>query len=71
MDRIVILTDTTPQGLQDAINRIVTRVQGSQSPAEVVSVSYQALPALSLSQPGSPDYSALLHLRGERLPDDL
>lgn len=71
MDRIVILNDTTPKGLQDAINRIITRVQGSQTPAEVVSVSYQALSALSLSQPGTPDYSALLHLRGERLPDDL
>lgn len=71
MDRIVILNDTTPKELQDAINRIIARVQGSQTPAEVVSVSYQALSALSLSQPGTPDYSALLHLRGERLPDDL
>ncbi len=71
MDRIVILNDTTPQGLAEAINRIINRVQGGQTPAEVVSVSYQALSALSLSQPGTPDYSALLHLRGERLPDDL
>ena len=71
MDRVVILNDTTPKGLADAINRIINRVQGSQAPVEVVSVSYQALSALSLSQPGTPDYSALLHLRGERFPDDI
>ena len=71
IDRVVILNDPTPQGLADAINRIINRVQGGQTPVEVVSVSYQALSALSLSQPGIPDYSALLHLRGERLPDDL
>jgi hypothetical protein len=71
LDRVVILNDTTPKGLADAINRIISRVQGGQTPVEVVSVSYQALSALSLSQPGTPDYSALLHLRGERLPDDL
>jgi hypothetical protein len=71
MDRVVILNDTTPKGLADAVNRIINRVQGGQSPAEVVSVSYQALSAMSLSQAGTPDYSALLHLRGERLPDDI
>jgi hypothetical protein len=71
MDRVVVLNDTTPKGLADAINRIINRVQGGQFPVEVVSVSYQALSALSLSQPGTPDYSALLHLRGERLPDDI
>ena len=71
LDRVVILTDTTPKGLAEAINRIINRVQGGQTPVEVVSVSYQALSALSLSQPGTPDYSALLHLRGERLPDDI
>jgi hypothetical protein len=71
IDRVVILNDTTPKGLADAINRIINRVQGGQTPVEVVSVSYQALSALSLSQPGTPDYSALLHLRGERLPDDI
>lgn len=71
VDRVVILNDTTPRGLADAINRIINRVQGGQTPVEVVSVSYQALSALSLSQPGTPDYSALLHLRGERFPDDL
>jgi len=71
MDRVVILSDTTPKGSADAVNRIINRVQGGQTPAEVVSVSYQALSAISLSQPGTPEYSALLHLRGERLPDDL
>mgnify|MGYP007112092610 FL=1 len=71
MDRVVILNDTTPKGLADASNRIINRVQGSQAPVEVVSVSYQALSALSLSQRGTPDYSALLHLRGERFPDDI
>ena len=71
MDRVVILNDTTPKGLADAVNRIINRVQGGQTPAEVVSVSYQALSAMSLSQAGTPDYSALLHLRGERFPDDL
>ncbi|MFN8678352.1 MAG: hypothetical protein U0Z70_18390 [Thermomicrobiales bacterium] len=71
MDRVVVLSATTPKGLEDAINRVINRAQGGQVPAEVVSISYQALSALSLSQPGTPDYSALLHLRGERLPDDL
>ncbi len=71
MDRVVILSDTTARGLADAVNRIINRVQGGQTPGEVVSVSYQALSAISLSQPGTPEYSALLHLRGERLPDDL
>ena len=71
MDRVVVLSATTPKGLEDAINRVINRAQGGQVPAEVVSISYQALSALSLSQPGTPDYSALLQLRGERLPDDL
>ena len=71
MDRVVVLSATTPKGLEDAINRVINRAQGGQVPAEVVSISDQALSALSLSQPGTPDYSALLHLRGERLPDDL
>ena len=71
MDRVVILNETTPKGLADAINRDINRVQGGQTPAEVVSVSYHALSALSLSQAGTPDYSALLHLRGERFPDDI
>lgn len=71
LDRVVILSDTTPKGLADAINRIINRVQGGQVPVEVVSVCYQALSALSLSQPGTPDYSALVHLRGERFPDDI
>lgn len=71
MDRVVVLSATTPKGLEDAVNRVINRAQGGQVPAEVVSISYQALSALSLSQPGTPDYSALLHLRGERLPDDL
>jgi hypothetical protein len=71
MDRVVILNDTTPQGLAEAVNRIINRVQGGQTPVQVVSVSYQALSAMSLSQPGTPDYSALLHLRGERFPDDV
>jgi hypothetical protein len=71
MDRVVILNDTTPQGLADAVNRVINRVQGGQTPVEVVSVSYQALSALTLSQAGTPDYSALLHLRGERFPDDI
>lgn len=71
MDRVVVLSATTSKGLEDAINRVINRAQGGQVPAEVVSISYQALSALSLSQPGTPDYSALLHLRGERLPDDL
>jgi membrane-bound ClpP family serine protease len=62
MDRVVILNDTTPQGLAEAVNRIINRVQGGQTPVQVVSVSYQALSAMSLSQPGTPDYSALLHL---------
>lgn len=70
-DRVVILNDTTPKGLAEAINRVIHRVQGGQTPVEVVSVSYQALSALSLSQAGTPDYSALLHLRGERFPDDM
>jgi chromosomal replication initiation ATPase DnaA len=71
LDRVVILSDTTPKGLADAVNRIITRLQGGQAPVEVVSVSYQALSALSLSQAGTPEYSALLHLRGERFPDDI
>jgi hypothetical protein len=71
MDRVVILSDTTPKGLADAVNRIINRVQSGQTPAEVISVSYQSLSAISLSQPGTPEYSALLHLRGERLPDDI
>ena len=71
MDRVVILNETTPKGLADAINRVINRVQGGQTPAEVVSVSYQALSALSLRQAGTPAYSALLHLRGERFPDDI
>lgn len=71
MDRVVVLSATTPKGLEDAVNRVINRAQGGQVPAEVVSISYQALSVLSLSQPGTPDYSALLHLRGERLPDDL
>jgi chromosomal replication initiation ATPase DnaA len=71
LDRVVILSDTTPKGLADAVNRIITRLQGGQTPVEVVSVSYQALSALSLSQAGTPEYSALLHLRGERFPDDI